>query len=391
MLLYITRRKPMKKILTLVLDGIGISEEENGNAFRQANTPNYDSLIEKYPHSQLEASGKKVGLPEGQAGNATVGYMTLAAGQVLKQHSSFVHDFVDEDSLATNTALKDAIEHVKKKKSTMHIIGLMSDGGKNSNIDDILKIINFLKNQEINLAIDFIADGRDVETKSALKYIEKIEETGVPIVTICGRYYAMDADEKWDRTRIYYDLVRNGIGLKVKEIPLALKNCYIRNITDEFLPPIIVEPDSNIKDNDCIFWVNFHEEGAAQILTALSNPNEIKEFQTRKINNIKLLMMYPVSPLVNGTVLINEEDDTSNSLGIYLSKLELSQARIANKSTYEYVTHYFNGEIDTKLPKCTSYLVDIPESIPGKKVELNIAATTKQIIKCMWRKILTLF
>lgn len=373
----------MKKILTLLIDGLGVSEKEEGNAVKRANMPVFSSLLEKYPHTELDASGESVGLTENQVGNETVGYLTLSAGQILKQRSSYVHDFSDVDSLATNTALKNAIEQVKSKNSTMHIMGLMSDGGINSNIDDIIKIIEYLKKQEIKLGIDFIADGKDVEAKSALKYIDEIKKTEVPIISVCGRYYAMDADEKWDRTKIYYDLVRNGEGLKVKELELALKNCYIRNITDEFLPPILVEPDHNIKDNDVIFWVNFHETGATQILTALTNPSEITEFPTKKLNNVKTLMMYPVDPKINATVLINEEEDTSNSLGLYLSKLNMTQARIADKNTYEYVTYYFNGETEKKLSKCTNYLVEIPDTIPGKSIELHAAGVTKQIIKCM--------
>lgn len=377
----------MKKILTLIIDGFGVREEEEGNAVKAAKMPNYEMLLSKYPHSLLDASGKAVGLPDGQAGNEVVGYETLAAGQILKQRSSYVHEFVDKDNLATNSAIKTAVEHVKKHRSTLHIIGLMSDGGITSNIEDTIKIIEFLKTQEIKIAVDFIADGKDVEPKSALKYIEMIESTEVPIVSVCGRYYALDDDKKWDRTKIYYELIRNGVGLKVKELPLALKNCYIRNITDEFLPPILVEPDKNIKDNDAILWTNYNEEGASQILTALTNPSEVKEFEPRKLVNTKFLMMYPVDPKINATVLINEEDDTSNSLGLYLSKLGMTQARIADTSSYDCVTYYFNGETEKKLPKCNNYLVELPKLEVGRERLLGAAAITKQIIKCMEKDI----
>lgn len=373
----------MKKILMITLDGIGLSEKEDGNAFIAADMKNFNKLYESYPHASIDCSGTFVGLPEGQAGNETIGYMTLSSGEIIKQRSSFVHDFTDIDSLATNSILKAAIDQVKKKNSILHIIGLMSDGGINSNIDDTINIINYLKTQEISIGVDFIADGRDVDPKSASKYINRILETGVPIISICGRYYAMNNDKKWDRTRIYYDLIRNGVGLRIKEIPLALKNCYIRNITDEFLPPMIVEPDMNIKDNDVVFWINYKEEDTNQTLLALTNPEKIDEFQTREGKGIKFITMYSEGEDIKATPLIEKEVDMSSSLGVYLSKLDLSQARIATRQSYDYVTYYFNGENDEKLPKCNNYLIDVGETIVGKEKELNCAAISKQIIKCM--------
>lgn len=373
----------MKKILMVMLDGLGLSDKAIGNAVKSANMQHFNKLYNDYPHAQIDCSGEAVGLPKGQSGNETIGYMTLASGEIIKQRSSFVRDFTDIDSLATNPVLKSAIEQVKKKKSTFHIIGLMSDGGINSNIDDVINIIEFLKSQEISIGVDFIADGKDVEAKSAIKYINRILDTGVPIISICGRYYAMNNDNKWDRTRVYYDLVRNGVGLKIKEIPLALKNCYIRNITDEFLPPMIVEPDKNLKDNDVVFWINYKDEGINQTLMALSNPESITEFQTRENKNITFITMYPEGENILSTSLINQEVDMSNSLGQYLSKLDFSQARIAAKNAYDYVTYYFNGETKQKLPKCNNYLIDVSETIPGKERELNAAATAKQIIRCM--------
>lgn len=373
----------MKKILMLSLDGVGLNTNEHGNAIKSANMKNFNKLLEEYSHSELDCSGPSVGLREGLAGSEIVGYKTISAGEILKQKSAFAHDFTDTDSLATNPVLKSAIDQVRKKKSMFHIMGLMSDGGVASNIEDVINIINYLKTQEINIGVDFIADGKDTEPKSALNYIERIQETGVPIISICGRYYAMDTNEKWDRTRIYYDLVRAGVGLKIKEIPLALKNCYMRNITDEFLPPMLVESDNNLKDNDVVFWVNYKQSGGKQILSAISNPGGIVDFQTRELKNVNVITMYPVDGCDKTTSLINEEVDMSNSLGQYFGKLGLTQARIAAKNTYDYITYYFNGETNEKIPKCSEYLIDVPESIPDKGIELNAAAITKQIIKCM--------
>lgn len=373
----------MKKILTLVIDGLGLAEKEEGNAVVKANMPNYNTLLATYPHVFLNAAGKSVGMVEGQPGNPEVGYKTIASGKVLKQRSSFMKDFVDKDSLATNANLKIAIEQAKKKKSTVHIMGMMSDAGISSNLDDTIKIIKFIQKHDVNMVIDFIADGKDVEEKSALDYINKLEQTGVPIATICGRYYAMDADGMWDRTKIYYDLVRNGTGLKIKEIPLALKNCYMRDITDEFLPPIIVLENKQLQNNDVIIWTNFDDESSKQILVALSNPSETKEFAPVNIENLKLLMMCQAVEKINGTVLIEDDTDSSNSLGKYFGKLDISQARIALEDSFDYVTYYFNGEEDIKIPKCANYLVEVPKIETDRPRELALAAFSKQVIKCM--------
>ena len=375
----------MRKILTLVIDGLGVSESTEGNALKIADMPNYNSILEKYPHSLLEASSESVGLRIEQPGNSEVGFKTLGAGQVLRQRSALMNDFVDKDSLATNAILKEAVEHAKKYKSTIHIMGLMSDGGISSNIKDTVKIIEYLKTQEVKIVVDFIADGEDVEEKSAITYIEMIQKTGVPIATICGRYYAMDKNEKWDRIKIYYDLVRNGVGLKIKEISLALKNCYIRNITDKFLPPILVEQNKKLKNNDVVIWTNYEDETAKEILLALSNPSETKKVKATAIDNFKLILMYPVDPKIDGTVLINEEDDISNNLGQYFGKLDLTQARIAVKSSFDKVSYFFNGETTDKIPKCNNYSIEIPSSESDRSLEYGAVAVTKQIVKCMER------
>lgn len=373
----------MRKILTLVVDGIGLRDDSPENAMLLANMPNYRNLVENYPNTQLEASGEAVGLRVDQAGNAEIGYKTLGAGQVIRQRSSFMNEFVDVDSLATNPNLKSAVEQARKHKSTIHIMGLMSDAGISSNINDTLKIIEYLKNQNVKMVVDFIADGRDVEAKSALKYIEMIQVLEVPIASICGRYYAMDEEEKWDRIKVYYDLVRNGVGLKIKEIPLALRNCYMRNITDEFLPPILVEPNKYLKNNDVIVWTNYSKEGSREILIALSNPDEITEFEAVGVDNLKLLLMYNVDEKVEGTVLLNEEDDRFNNLGKYFNRLGLTQARVALPSNYQNVVVDFNGGIEEKITKCACYQVEVPKSDVGSQAELGMVGLTKQIIKCM--------
>lgn len=206
-----------------------------------------------------------------------------------------------------------------------------------------------------------------------------LKKTEVPIVTICGRYYALDHEEKWDRIKIYYDLVRNGAGLKVKDINLALNNCYKRNITDEYLPPILVQENKQLKNNDVVIWTNYEDVSSKEILIALTNPGEITRFEAVAVENLKVLMMYPVDPKIDATVLINEEDDSTNNIGKYFGKLELTQARISLKEDADMVSYYFNGEEEKKIPKCVNYYID-NESL---SISEELRDITKQTIKCM--------
>ena len=372
----------MKKILTLILDGFGINAEKYGNALENANTPTYDRLIKEYPHSELFSSGKYIGLPPDMPGNKIVGYETLASGKVLKQRGSYAKDFITTDNLETNISIKRAIEHVKEHESTFHLIGLMSDGLINSNISDTIKIAKFLRSKDVDFVVDFISDGVDVPIKSVITYIEMLEKEGIPIASLCGRYYAMDKNKRWDRTKIYYDLIRNGVGLKVKELKLAIKNCYIRDILDEFLPPIKVMEDKNLKDNDAFIWMNYESESSYQILTSLINPDEIHEFSPVRLTGINSLLLYPVDSKLNATVLIVEENDPTNSLGLYLSSLGLQQARISDKDNYDYLTYYFNGKITKKILKCNTYQIDISKKEENYE-KIVTEKITSEIIKSM--------
>lgn len=375
----------MKKVLTLVIDGLGINEEDNKDIdiLSEAKMPIYNELLSKYPNTLLYASGCKVGLHDKQSVDENIGFQTLGSGTVIKQRSSYMHEFTDKDSLATNARLKSVIEHAKKYKSTIHIMGLMSDAGISSSIDDTVRIIDFLKTQEVNMVIDFIADGKDTETKCALKYVEMLEKTGVQIASICGRYYAMDDEEKWDRVKIYYDLVFNGIGLKIKEIPLALKNCYMRNITDEYLPPMIVNQNCSIKSGDILLWTNFLGNGGKEFLSVITGLCQINDIELKKLDDFRILSMFKVDDAIDTEILIEKEDNNISSIGSYLGKLELTQARIALERSYDFVTKSFNALNLDKIPKCNNYLVDIPKIEVDKTKELGAAAVTKQIIKCM--------
>ena len=275
----------MKKILMIILDGFGIRENEHGNAVKLANMTYFNSLLDKYPNALLEASGEYVGLPEGQFGNSEVCHEVIGLGKKIKQKITVINEEIFTKRILENEEFNNLLETTKKNKSTLHLMGLTSDGGVHSHLGYVLKLIPLLKEKGIKKIIfHAITDGRDTYIKSSLKFINEVdnllrsEKLGF-VGTICGRYYAMDRDNKWDRTQKYYDLVMKNKGFKVIDYNLAINNCYKKNITDEFLPPMLITDDACIKPDDTLLWFNFRPDRARQILSSLTNP-EFNEFKT---------------------------------------------------------------------------------------------------------------
>ena len=356
----------MKKMLMIILDGFGIREDVNGNAIKNANMPFFNKLWEEYPHSLLEASGEYVGLPEGQFGNSEVCHQVIGLGHTVKQKVTEIIDNVRTKKIKENPYFKELIESIKVNNSTLHLMGLLSDGGVHSHNSYMKDLIPILKDCGINKIIfHAITDGRDTYQKSSLNYLLEMdnllrtEKVGY-IGTICGRYYAMDRDNKWDRTYKYYNMVYNYEGFKINNYANAIKNCYAKNITDEFLPPMIVYKDAYIKDNDCVLWLNFRFDRARQILNALSDP-EFKEFPVKRKENVKIYNMFKQEDVSNVMNLFELEKEELYPIGKYFSDLNLSQARIAETEKYSHVTYFFNSELSKKYPGCDNYLVASPK------------------------------
>lgn len=354
----------MKKILMIILDGFGIRENTHGNAIKLANMNYFNSLLEKYPNSLLEASGEAVGLPEGQFGNSEVCHEVIGLGKKIKQKITVINEEVFTKRIFLNEEFNNLIETTKNNKSTLHLMGLTSDGGVHSHIGYVLKLIPLLKEKGIKkIVFHAITDGRDTYIKSSIKFIKEVdsllrsEKLGY-VGTICGRYYAMDRDNNWDRTKKYYDLVMNNNGFKVIDYELAINNCYKKNITDEFLPPMLITDDACIKPDDTLLWFNFRPDRARQILSSLTNP-EFNEFKTSFIVNS--WNMFEVNDVTNIHTLFELPKEDIYPIGKYFSDLKITQARIAETEKYSHVTYFFNAELSKKFPLCDNYLVESPK------------------------------
>jgi len=285
----------------VILDGYGWSDNTFGNAVKMAPPNNFLELWNNYPHTLIEASEEKVGLEPGQFGNSEVGHMTIGAGRKIKQSITLIREFLKEKASTDETFLE-MISKIHEKKKNLHIIGLLSEGKVHSSLDHFLKLLDVLKKEEVeNIYFHIISDGRDTDTKSLYSFIlkleEKIKETGIgKIASICGRYYAMDRDKNWERTKKYYDLIVNKEGVDAPSIPLTIEACYKKNVTDEFLPPMKTPDYKAIEEGDFVLWMNYRTDRAKQIMSALTIPN-FEEFNVKDLN-LSVYSFLPIDPKI---------------------------------------------------------------------------------------------
>ena len=382
----------MKKILTVILDGFGYREEEYGNAIKMANTRNFDRLWETYPHTTLYASEEYVGLNPGEFGNSEIGHMTIGAGRLIKQHGPRITDYLKEKKKEHEE--KDLFDYVLEdaKNRTVHLIGLYSDGKVHSNLEHFLSVYELLKDHQAKeIHFHLITDGRDTKVNASVNFIKDLEEkikndNTADIATICGRFYAMDRDTNYNRTKVYYDLLTKGIGIASKTAIDGILSLYKKNMTDEFLYPLIINPNGTIKDNDIIIWMNYRSDRGKQIMRSFTNP-DFNEFKTYKFNNLNVYSFFPLDKDIYTDSFL-EDINITNPLGLYLSSLGITQARIAETEKYAHVTYFFDGMYNGKIENCEKIL------IPSPKVEtydlmpfMSATEITKKAINAMEKDI----
>ena len=373
----------MKKIVTIIFDGFGMRDEEKGNAVKAADMVNFNKFWNKYPHALLDASEEKVGLSKGQFGNSEVGHMTIGAGRLVKQNETIVNELLA--SIEENEIFKDLIKENGKR---IHLMGLCSDGNVHAGVDDFINMYNALiKNGFTKIYFHLITDGRDTNPMSAYKYIKMIEDEinknniGA-IATICGRYYAMDRDDNYKRTNLYYDLVTRAKGTAIKNIEKTLNSCYKIKETDEFIRPLLVNEEGKIKNDDILIWMNYRADRSKQILSALTDP-DYSNFNTLKMDNLKVYSFFPVDKNIN-TISFLEKPIIKNPLGLYLSELDFTQARIAESEKFPHVTYFFDGGYKGKINKCNTFEIPSPNvKTYDLMPEMSAIPVTKKVIECM--------
>ena len=376
----------MKKVLLCILDGVGIKEDTYGNAVKNANTPYLDKLFETYPHSLLDASGEFVGLPDGQMGNSEVGHSNIGAGRIVYQPLGLINAKIKDKSFFENTLLLDAMNYVKENNSTLHLVGLLSDGGIHSHINHLFALIDMCKQNHIEKVYYHIfTDGRDTSPYSAEIFInkleEKIKESQIgTIATISGRYYAMDRDNNYDRLIKAYDVMVNGVGPTYNSALEAWQDNQKHNITDEFIVPAIIDKNGTIQEKDSVIFFNYRPDRLREIGSALTNPN-FSGFERKQIANLKLVTMMPVSDEVICTNAFKLEN-LSNTLGEYIARKGYSQLRIAETEKYAHVTYFFDGGVEKDLANAKRILIHSPKvATYDLKPEMSAYEITDALLK----------
>ena len=378
----------MKKILLMILDGVGIRNEINGNALSVAKTPNLDYLFKHYPNSKLEASGTSVGLPDGQMGNSEVGHMNIGAGRVVYQPLTMIDKKIEDKSFFENKEILDVLSHVKKNNSKLHLFGLLSDGGVHSHINHLLALLEMCKRNNVNrVFIHALTDGRDVDPKSSYKYItileDKIKELGIgEIATVGGRYYGMDRDNNYDRLYKAYNAIVNCHGeyYNKDNIKAYLDYNYDQGITDEFLSPALFSLNSSVEENDGFITFNFRKDRIREMLTALTNPN-FNDMEVKRFNNLKVLSMMPVVDSVKAPYAF-DDPNLNNILGSVISENDLSQLRIAETEKYAHVTFFFDGGKEIDFKKEDKILIPSPKvATYDLKPEMSAYKVTEKLLE----------
>lgn len=349
----------MKKVILCILDGVGVREVKKGNAFLNTSKKTFDFLWNNYPHSLLEASGEYVGLPNKQMGNSEVGHTNIGAGRIVYQSLELINKEIRDKKFFKNEELLNVIDHVKKNNSTLHIFGLLSDGGIHSHINHLYALLEMCRLNDVkSVMIHPFLDGRDTLPSVALKFLDELESKleNEKIGVISGRYYSMDRDNNWDRIKKVYDALVYGMGNRNNYRDVVLE-CYDNNIFDEFITPTIVN-EKKIEDNDGMILFNFRPDRARELFTALTN-KDFNEFENKKFNNLKLVTMMPVADSVICTNAYKHEN-LINTLGEYIDNLGLKQLRIAETEKYAHVTYFFDGGVERDLKGSKRILIPSP-------------------------------
>ena len=350
----------------IIMDGFGLREEEKGNAIQNARTPNLDRIFANCPGCKLSASGLDVGLPEGQMGNSEVGHTNIGAGRVVFQDLPRITKSIADGDFFTNPAYCHAMDACKENGTSLHLMGLLSDGGVHSHLSHLFALLKMAKERGLEkVYIHAFLDGRDVSPTSGVDFVsetvEKCREIGVgKIATVMGRYYAMDRDKRWDRVEQAYDAMVYGESAHFNPVPVAaVKDSYAAGITDEFVEPVVCDAEGTISDNDSVIFFNFRPDRAREITRTLVDP-DFDGF-TRQTFPLTFVCNTEYDATMPNVEVAFPRVSVRNGLGEYLSQMGMTQLRIAETEKYAHVTFFFNGGSETVFPGEDRVLVPSPK------------------------------
>lgn len=373
-------------LLLCILDGFGIGKHEDKeyDSVKAANTPCLDYFLKNFPNTELQTSGKEVGLPEGQMGNSEVGHLTIGSGRIILQDLPRINKSISNGDLENHPLLKKIVEFHLLKGKTVHLLGLCSDGGVHSHIEHLIFLAKLLAQEKLDIKLHLFLDGRDTAPTSASIYLDKIEKLceeyyNIKIATIAGRFYAMDRDNRWERTELAYQAIAKGLGNKFNNSQNYLNQQYQENILDEFIIPAVAENYQGIEEGDSIIFTNFRSDRIRQIAEILVK--EIKNLSYKigmtsysKALDIHLECLFPELPI-------------SNILGEIISLEGKNQLRIAETEKYAHITFFLNGGKEEAYPNEDRILVQSPNvSTYDLKPEMSAYELTEELIEAMNNK-----
>lgn len=355
-----------KKVGLIILDGWGHGDHSESDAIFNAKTPFMDSLYKKYAHSELITYGEDVGLPEGQMGNSEVGHMNIGAGRIVYQELTRINKAVREKSFFKNEVLLSAFNHAKKNDVAVHFIGLVSKGGVHSSQEHLYALCDMA--DELGIEESYIhafTDGRDCDPKSGAAFIAELEtrlqekESATKVASLCGRYYAMDRDNRWERIKLAYDLLVNGQGEKFSSTKEAIDQSYASDITDEFITPKMIDPNGVVKEGDVVICFNFRTDRCREITEALTQSDN-HEYNLHKLD-LYYCTMTNYDDSFKELHVIYDKDNLKNTLGEVVSSNGKTQVRIAETEKYPHVTFFFSGGQEENFPGEHRLLVNSPQ------------------------------
>lgn len=358
-----------KPHVLIILDGFGHSESEEFNAIAQANTPNWDYLRKNYAHSLINASENFVGLPKGQMGNSEVGHLSIGAGRTIFQDLERINQSINNGEFFSNALLKDDMLRLKREDKSLHIFGLLSDGGVHSHIKHFEALLKLAHKEGLKkVYLHPFLDGRDTPPKSAMQFIYQIEnlikELGCgKIATLCGRFFSMDRDRRWDRTELAYKMIVQREAEFYAETPEeGLNLAYKRNESDEFVSPTIIDPDINmsLEDRDSVIFLNFRSDRARQLTNAILDDEFNSFFRQKKVNDLQYFTLTNYEEAQKKAIPIYTSIEIRNSLGEVISNSGKTQLRIAETEKYPHVTFFFNGGEEKKFTGEDRILIPSP-------------------------------